>query len=153
MEILITKEKQLKVLFTGKGSKSAVQYLTEWANNHQRACFAPQPLTDNLLAKVDLMLFPAQRNQTTSMNCLKGLVNGVPVIVGQNSGLTDLVFPEYNGFIIKPDVINLVETIQGFIAYSQQQKYLSENAKKIAQYFTLDIWRNRWRHLLQRVFY
>jgi len=152
MEPLLAMNPDLQFFITGNGAKPVTEYITTWTQQHPRAHFGPQPLTDELLDHMDIVLFPARINQGLSTACLQAMAAGKIVIVGHSGGLTDIVIHDHNGIIIRPATDTLIEAIVELAAEPGKRKQLGANARKTARSFSLDIWRDRWNSLLDRTF-
>lgn len=152
METLLEMDDRIEFQLANAGPAATVKYLTEWSEKHPRRLLITEPVTGKILKQADLVLLPGKSFQETDMICLAAMSLGKTVIVGQNSGLADLVIHDHNGIIINPSAEVLIEVIRDLINSPEERRHLGDNARAVAQHFALPVWRRRWQRLIEKIF-
>lgn len=152
MEYLLESSNSYQFYLIGSGSDEARRFMTEWANQrHPHVCYQPQPLSESLLAQMDVVIFPAKSGQGTSMLCLQAMAAGKPVVVAQTGGLTDIIIHDHNGVVIQPTAERLVRVLEELRQQPERRRLLGHHARQVAASFSLEHWRARWRRFLEHV--
>ena len=152
MEVLLEKDDRIQFYWVNSGPEATVKYLTEWSEKHPRSFLMTEPVTRKTLKQADILLFPGKTFQETDMICLTAMSLGKTVIVGQNSGLADIVIHDHNGLIINPTDKVLIEVIQHLIDSPEERRDLGGHARAVARHFALPAWRQRWQRLIEKTF-
>lgn len=152
METLLERDDRIHFYWVNTGPEATVKYLTEWFEKHPHSCLLAEPVTRKTLEQADIVLFPGKSFQETDMICLAAMSFGKTVIVGQNSGLADIVIHDHNGLIINPTEKTLIEGIQHLINSPEERRDLGNHARAVARHFTLPAWRQRWQRLIEKTF-
>lgn len=152
MERLLAIEGAYQFYITGSGPDEARQFLEGWAAQHPGVHVKEQPLSDSLLAEVDVVIFPAKSGQGTSIPCLQAMAAGKVVVVAQTGGLTDIILHDHSGIVIQPTTERLVHTLEELRDQPDRRRYLGSNARRVAASFSLERWRERWSTLILQAF-
>lgn len=152
MEVLLETDPSFEFYLSGEGSEASIKFLAEWSGKYPQSHFHPGAVSQQTLAQMDLVLFPDKCCQETGMSCLAAMSLGKPVVVGQNSGLSDLVIPDHNGIVINPTDQDLINVIRHLAGQPEFRCRLGENARNVAQCYTLPVWRQRWQRLIEKTF-
>lgn len=152
METLLEKDDRIEFHWVSSGPAATVKYLTEWSEKHPRSLLITGPVTGKTLKQADIVLLPGKSFQETDMICLAAMSLGKTVVVGQNSGLADIVIHDHNGIIINPSAKVLIEVIRYLINSPEERRHLGDNARAVAQHFALPVWRQRWQRLIEKIF-
>lgn len=154
-EIMTKEVKNLEFHIVGRGHHDQVEKeLMKWASEHERIYYYWQPpeMMPEIYREMDIALIPTKAAEGTSLSCLEAMASGCVVISSYVGGLSDLVFNDYNGLLIKPTTQNLVQAIYSLFEDTDRAKRLSKNGVEVARAFSLDCWRESWKTVLQEVF-
>jgi glycosyltransferase involved in cell wall biosynthesis len=102
-------------------------------------------------AQADLVVVPTCYSEGTSLSCLEALASQRPVIASNVGGLTDLILHGFNGILIEPKEEELLHAIDGLLLNTDERMRLGKNGWLSAQYFSLSIWKERWRIILKKL--
>ncbi|MDI3534930.1 MAG: hypothetical protein PWQ82_1295 [Thermosediminibacterales bacterium] len=103
-------------------------------------------------ATADIVVIPSIFSEGTSFSCLEAMASGCTLVVTNVGGLTNLIIDGYNGLIIKPDENELVHALETLIANPRLRLNLSRNARSVAESFSLNLWKERWRKIIREVY-
>ncbi|MGI6450662.1 MAG: glycosyltransferase family 4 protein [Desulfitobacteriia bacterium] len=154
-EILTKKYPQLEFHFCGRGHDDTVEMLmSQWAAKQERCYYYWKPfeMMPVIYQQADIVLIPSRSTEGTSLAALEAMACGKPVIVGYAGGLSDLVIQEFNGYLIKPSVQNLVASIEELVQDSAKRKLMGRRGREIALNFDKKKWNKRWSAVLSEVF-
>ncbi len=152
IDYLTSRYTHMAFTITGSGSARVDEAMRQWADAREQVVFQPQHLSRQILADADIVLCPGKYNQGTSFMCLAALAAGKALVVGQTGGMTDLVLHGHNGLVINPNTASIVAAIEALNADRDLCAEMGRNSRLIANCFSLDRWRERWRELLDRTF-
>lgn len=97
----------------------------------------------------DISLIPTLFSEGTSLSCLEAMACGNVVIATNIGGLTNLVIDGYNGLLINPKEVDLIQALDKIITNKKLQVELSSNAIAVAQVFDKQIWFKRWQEFFE----
>ena len=123
---LSKKYRDIEFIFCGKGHMGDENRLHRLIDGHDNIKHVSAELEQMHRVYDDMTIswIPTVRAEGTSLSCLESLASGVPPIVTNIGGLTDLVSPMNNGMMIAPDSIEeLVEATE----------YLYQNREEITR--------------------
>ena len=154
-EILTEKYPQLEFHFCGRGHDDTVEMLmSQWADKHERCYYYWKPfeMMPEIYQQADIVLVPSRSTEGTSLAALEAMSCGKPVIVGYAGGLSNLVLQDYNGYLIKPTVENLVASIEELLHDPNKRKVMGQRGREIALSFDKKKWLANWATVLSAVF-
>jgi len=151
IEPLLDAHPELEFAVAGAGTPEANAFLARWAETHERTAFFPHGVPPEFLRGVSILLMPGKWGSAASHLCLQGMAAGAAVLVGQMSGLTDLVIHDYNGWVIKSTAEDIQKAVERLILRPEERRRLGANAREIAAHFTLERWRERWSQVIKQV--
>ena len=100
----------------------------------------------------DIAIIPTIGSEGTSLSLLEAMASGCAVVCTNVGGMTNIVLDHYNGLMINPDEESLYQAIKLLIEdpilKTSLQKHAYETAKAS---FSLEMWKERWRHILKKV--
>jgi len=99
-----------------------------------------------------VVVVPTVFSEGTSLSCIEGMAYGCVPLVTDVGGLANLVFPDYNGYVVRPDVDELLSASRAITADIPKARTMAENSHEIARSsFGLTRWRERMKEALLRV--
>lgn len=151
MQEMLDEDERVELVIAGRGSADAEQYVTHWAQAQRRVtcCFGA---LDGALLRDAVLLMPGKWGVGPSFLCLAGMAAGSVPVVGHSSGLTDYVIHDHNGLVIQPTPQGIREAVDELIRDPGRRTRMSANARKMAEAFSLRVWRRRWRRLIEEEF-
>lgn len=154
-EILTARYPWIEFHFCGRGHDDKVEMLmSQWISTQERCFFYWKPfeMMPVIYQQADIVLVPSRSTEGTSFAALEAMACGKPVIAGLAGGLSDIVLHEYNGYLIKPSVENLVTTIEELAKDQKKRKIMGKRGREIAMSFNKKIWEERWAKVISEVF-
>lgn len=126
----------------------------KWAAAHDRVYYywAPPHRMPHVYQNADIVLIPSKSTEGTSLSCLEAMAAGTAVVATCVGGLGNLIMDGYNGLLVEPTAKDLARAIERLHADPGLRRRLGANARKVARCFGLDVWKERWKVLLERVF-
>ncbi len=98
----------------------------------------------------DITVLPTRFAEGTSLACLEAMACGNAVIATPVGGLTDLILDGYNGLLVTPRADALQAALERLIEDPDLRARLGARARETATAFSVDRWRQAWRHVLCR---
>lgn len=154
-EILTKRYPCIEFHFCGRGHDDQIEMLmSEWIARQERCLYYWKPfeMMPEVYRQADIVLIPSRSTEGTSLSALEAMACGKPVIAGLAGGLTDLVLPGYNGYLIKPTVDNLVAAIEELAKDKEKRKLMGRRGREVALAFDHKKWRERWAKVISEVF-
>lgn len=154
-EILTKRYPWIEFHFCGRGHDDQTEMLmSQWIGTQERCYYYWKPfeMMPEIYRQADIVLIPSRSTEGTSLSALEAMACGKPVIAGLAGGLSDLVLPGYNGYLIKPTVNNLVEAIEELAGDKEKRRLMGRRGREIALTFDKKIWCQRWAKVIQEVF-
>lgn len=148
---LLDRYKHVGMAIAGRGRPDTETFISRWAGERERVTYEPEGIGADLLRQC-ILLLPGKWGVGPSFHCLEGMAAGAAVVVGQTSGLTDLVLHDYNGWVIQPTVDGIRKALVALIEKPDERRRLGQNAHDMASAFSLDVWRRRWCELIASEF-
>lgn len=148
---VLSRYPNVELVIAGRGSPAVDQYVSRWAQEHEQVRYHPEGVSPERL-KGAILLIPAKWNVGPSFVCLQGMASGAAIVVGQTSGLTDLVIHDHNGWIIRPSAPSIYDALVALIENPIERRRMGQNAREVARAFSHDVWRNRWKRLIEDEF-
>lgn len=152
MQTILELYTNVEFIIVGSGTPDVHKYVSRWAQEHERARFEPGSVRPGTLQGDCILLLPAKWSIGPSFLCLQGMAAGAAVVIGQTSGLTDLVIHDHNGWVIQPSTENIRKALIALIENPAERRRLGTHAREVAQAFSLGVWRDRWRRLIEAEF-
>lgn len=151
IEPLLKAFPEIEFVIAGSAAPETNEFLTRWAEVHPRTTFVPGELPAGSLRGVSILLMPGKWGTGATHLCLQGMAAGAAVLVGQSSGLTDLVIHDYNGRVIQGTAEAIRDSVERLILDSDARRRMGERAREVAAHFTLERWRERWVRVMESV--
>jgi len=99
----------------------------------------------------DISVIPTKAAEGLSLSLLESMSCGLPVITTPVGGIGDAVIDRYNALVYDPNHDNLGEYIDYMAKHPDLMELFGKRNREIAvQCFDIEIWKNRWRKLLQQ---
>ncbi|GBC85877.1 GDP-mannose-dependent alpha-(1-6)-phosphatidylinositol monomannoside mannosyltransferase [bacterium HR11] len=98
----------------------------------------------------DITVLPTRFAEGTSLACLEAMACGNAVVATPVGGLTDLILDGYNGLLVAPQVAALETALERLVEEPDLRTRLGIRARETATVFSIDRWRQAWRHVLRR---
>lgn len=103
---------------------------------------------EELLNSSDIYIFPSL-GEGMSLSVLEAMSSGLPCILTENSGVSELIDDGKNGFVIEIQSISqIVDKVQWFIDNKSNLSTMSEYSKKVASNYT---WENYEKNIVDTV--
>ena len=94
----------------------------------------------------DAVLVPTVANEGTSLSCLEAMAMGRPVVTTDVGGLSEIIEPGYNGWIVKPNADALATAVAEVLTQPAQARNRGKAAiQTVARRFTIERWRENYR--------
>lgn len=97
----------------------------------------------------DITVIPTLYAEGTSLSCLEALASGNAVIATNVGGLPNLILDGYNGLLIDPTPQALRGALDRLMREPDLCRELARHGVEVAQHYRLDLWKERWRALLE----
>lgn len=91
-----------------------------------------------------IVLIPTCYSEGTSLSCIEAMATNNAIIATNVGGLPNLIFNNFNGFLINPDPDDLIKSIVMLIQDRDLMKQFAVNAIKVAKTFELESWGKSW---------
>ncbi len=111
--------------------------------------YLPPEQMQEAYQSADITLIPTMHSEGTSLSCLEAQACGNAVIATSVGGLSDLILHEFNGLLIEPSAGALQEALIRLIEDERLRHRLGHRAVQVAQTFSIERWRQRWRQSLR----
>lgn len=124
----------VSLMIVGKGGESEFKEMS----GRQKIIFCgPQKDVCKYYAAADIFVFPTMYEPFGNVH-LEALASGLPVITTKNSGASELIEDNVQGFVVeKPeDTKAISEKIQVFVSDRSKLESMSKNARRLAEEFT-----------------
>jgi glycosyltransferase involved in cell wall biosynthesis len=141
--------------FVGRGHSDLLEAeALKWASENKNIYYYWQPphIMYEIYSQMDIALIPTKATEGTSLSCLEAMASGCAVIATPVGGLTDLIIDGYNGILIKPTSSNLIEAIEYLLNNEDERQRMGKNAKKVAEAFDIERWKQKWEKVIKQVF-
>jgi len=102
----------------------------------------------------DIALFLTEAAEGTSLAALESMASGLITVVTPVGGLTDIIFDNYNGFVVEPKHGLLEAKLRWIIdnLHAPEMDEIRRNARKVVEkVFNLDRWKERWFQVIKNV--
>jgi glycosyltransferase involved in cell wall biosynthesis len=146
IEILIKaiseiKNKNFKLFIIGEGDPSYKDYLKNLAKEDKRIYFCGKLTPEELFKyyqKANLLIIPSIWPEPFGNVVLEAFSYGVPVVGSNTGGISELIKPNYNGFLFEPNDISALRNILLTLLEDKEKlKTLSFNAFKSAKAYEI----------------
>lgn len=153
-DYLTKKYNDIEFLFVGKGLQAEEKMMSDWVKNRANIKWEWHEMfdMDKVYNRADITIIPTLWAEGTSLSCIESQACGVPTIVTCVGGLTDLVFNNYNGLIIKPDAQSLIKSIEYAYLNRDEVSRWGKNAISVSDTFNKNRWNQQWANILSEIF-
>jgi glycosyltransferase involved in cell wall biosynthesis len=101
-----------------------------------------------------VVVVPTIFSEGTSLSCIEGMAYGCVPIVTDVGGLANLVFPDYNGFIVRPIVEELIAASYAIINNIDYAREMAEKSQAIVRTsLSLSVWHQRIEKALRKILF
>jgi glycosyltransferase involved in cell wall biosynthesis len=100
----------------------------------------------------DIGIIPTLFSEGTSLSVLESQASGVPCVVSNVGGLPNLVLHDYNGMVVKPTFEDFKNAIEHLYNNKDILNKYSKRGIDVAQSFSMEHWKNRWKRVFNEVF-
>jgi glycosyltransferase involved in cell wall biosynthesis len=142
---------ELEIHFVGKADpaeEAEVRHLEKTHPGKVKWFNLPPEEMQKAYQEADITVIPTLYSEGTSLSCLEAMACRNAVIATAVGGLTDLIQPDHNGLLIKPEGEALAKAILKLARNPALRETLAENARRSAETFSLGTWRSRWTDML-----
>ncbi len=105
----------------------------------------------NLYQKAYAALVPSRYSEGTSLSALEAMACGLPTIVTNVGGLTDLVEDGKEGFVVNPNAKEIRDAIQK-LSKNKNRERMGKAARIKAEDFSYERWCKRWLLLIDSLY-
>ncbi|MHB1653737.1 MAG: DNRLRE domain-containing protein [Desulfitobacteriaceae bacterium] len=151
---LVTERTDLRFLFVGRGSEEFEKSMRIFAAGHPRIEYFWHDMREmyHIYQDADIVLVPSLSSEGTSFSLIEAMAYGKPVIAGLVGGLTDVIFPGYNGLLIEVTPENLKKSILQLVDNPELRLTMGKNARSVAEQFSKTLWEERWNRVISDCF-
>jgi len=155
-DILLDKYENIEIIFAGQGNQAETEDLHKWIETKddrvKHVIYQPQEMP-KAYKNIDVGLVPTCFSEGTSLSCLELLASKVLPISTWVGGLSDLVQPNVNGLIIKPnDVNSLVNAIEYAMNNKEHVQEMRKNGQNMIKHFSKTRWEKDIMEVVKRVY-
>ena len=129
--------------------EAAMRAFTEAYPGRVRWTVLPPERMPEAYQGADITVIPTLYAEGTSLSCLEALASGNAVIATNVGGLPNLIQDGYNGLLIDPTPQALRGALDRLIREPDLCRELARRGAEVAQHYRLDLWKERWRALLE----
>ena len=117
-----------------------------------RQTHRPMEEMAEIYKEADIAIIPTRAAEGTSLSCLEAMAAGLPVITTPAGGLPNLIIDRWNGRVVDINNENLTDTIKELANDTASRLvYGHRNREMVEECFSLEVWKDRWRKLLNRI--
>ena len=148
---LLNEYANLRFLFVGRGTEEIEQSMHAFAASHPgiEYCWYDMQQMYSVYKNADIVLIPSLSSEGTSLSLIEAMAFAKPVIAGLVGGLTDVVFPGYNGLLINVNYEELKKAILLLVHNPELRLEMGKNARSVAERFSKTIWEERWKSVIK----
>ena len=152
IEDIINKYPNVVFWFVGRGFEkdtNHVKLLVEkYPKNIRWSELNPEEMPE-AYRKSDISLIPTIYSEGTSLSCLEAMATGNIIISTRVGGLTDLIFDNFNGFLIEPNKDSLKHKLEYILDNFNDLDNIRKNALEVSKAFNKTLWINKWKKVIQ----
>ena len=144
MEQILSLSPGVRVTFAGSGTFE--RYIVEKFANSRRVTIeaVPHDKMYELLNRSHIAVIPSTYSEGTSLSCLEAMAAGCAIVATDIGGLCNIVIPDYNGILVRPNVSDIVIAVSGLANDLQRAETIANRGyDMICHSFSLSTWRNR----------
>lgn len=88
----------------------------------------------------DVLVLPAERNETLGQIFIEAMACGLPVIGAKTGGIPEIISDDHNGFLVQPnDPIELAKKIEMILSNQEKRNiFITEGHKTVEEKFTAE---------------
>jgi glycosyltransferase involved in cell wall biosynthesis len=99
----------------------------------------------------DIVVVPTLSSEGTSLACIEAMAYGRAVVATNVGGLGNLIIDGYNGLLVEPNEQALLGALLCLLDNPERRDALGLKASEVAKAFSLEIWRERFMHVVNAV--
>ncbi|TKJ32797.1 MAG: hypothetical protein CEE38_22190 [Planctomycetes bacterium B3_Pla] len=149
---LLEMHEDIEFVFAGEGPDLSI--ITEAFENEARVSIEKY-LCDQAIEKHErchIAAIPSLASEGTSLSLAEAMATGCAVVATNVGGMTNMVIHEYNGYLVNPNVDELISALSTLISDVDMRIKLAKNAMTTARdAFYLNRWKSRWSDVLERL--
>ena len=104
-----------------------------------------------LYPRFDFVLMPFRATEGASLYCLQAMACGLPVIAGFAGVLSEFMIHGWNGYLVSPEVENLLDAVLELSSNTNLRLTMGENARRLVEGYPESSWKQRWNSLLGQI--
>lgn len=147
-------EKHSEIHFTFAGEGPGEDFLHEQFSNNsnvQVIKYLPEESLGVLLGH-DIAIVPSVGSEGTSLAVAEAMGAGCVVVASAVGGITNMIIDGYNGILVKPDAISIINAIEKIMNDSELEKTLAlEGYKTALNAFSLQNWQDKWKDVIGKI--
>ena len=99
-----------------------------------------------------IAVVPSLASEGTSLSVVEAMGAGCAVVATCVGGITNMIIDGHNGLLVMPDPSSLHAALRTLIEDGTLRRDLATEARRCARTsFSLPVWRQRWRAVLEQV--
>ncbi|MEN3009610.1 MAG: glycosyltransferase family 4 protein [Candidatus Bipolaricaulaceae bacterium] len=152
-EILSHLTEDCHIYWIGKGDYSENVVLEKLEQNDARFKFFHADFEEiaHFYRLADIVVIPSIAAEGTSLSALEAMASGCAVVATHVGGLTNLIIHGFNGLLVEPSGEKIAKAISYLITNPQKRAEMQRHARMIAEFFSKQIWEDRWKHVLKEL--
>jgi len=146
---LLDRHEDVEFVFAGEGPDLTI--ITEAFANETRVSIEKY-LPDQAIEKhksCHIAVVPSLASEGTSLSLAEAMATGCAVVATNVGGMTNMVIHEYNGYLVNPNVDELIAALSTLVSDANLRIDLGKKAVATARdAFSLGRWKSRWSDVL-----
>ncbi len=147
-------DKYPDITVTVAGTGPDEEWMKERLRGYSQVEFTLYPANESIEfhKKFDIAVVPTKGSEGTSLSLLEAMSAGCAVITTNIGGLTSIIIDDYNGKLVSPVHMELVDAIEELIIDREKRKLLAKRGNEVVrEAFSFDKWKVTWEKVIQRV--
>jgi len=151
---LLKRHSNIRFTFAGEGPDEG--WLRNAFGSESRVRFMKYEPDKTLSVHLDhdIAVVPSIASEGTSLSVAEAMASGCSVVATAVGGVTNMIISGYNGLLVLPKTISLVEGLEELIINPDLREKLGRKAYETAkEAFSMEQWQSSWKLVLQKVAY
>lgn len=112
----------------------------------------PMDKMPEIYQQSDIAIIPTRAAEGTSLSCLEAMATGMPIITTPAGGLPNLVIDRWNGLVVDLNHGMLTPSLRTLLDNPDMARKFGERNRQMAiECFDIEIWKERWRKVIEYV--
>jgi len=141
-------------LAVGQAADEAMeQQAVAWGNSTPHLRFIHKPMDEmaEVYQSSDISVIPTKAAEGLSLSLLESMACGLPIVTTPVGGIGDAIIDRYNALVYDPNHDDLGQYIDYLAKNPEMMEVFGKRNRQIAcECFDIEIWKSRWRKLLQQ---